>query len=80
VIFGDHLADAPPPFGATWAASLKNCRALVQLINNAGGDATLVHLPEIGIHGNSHMMMQDKNNLQVADVVLTWIHEHVERE
>src|SRR2546425_5551751 len=30
------------------------------------------------LHGNSHMMMQDKNNLQVADLILAWIHEHVE--
>ncbi len=44
----------------------------------ADDDATLVHLPEIGIFGNSHMMMQDKNNLQVANVILAWIEQHVE--
>jgi hypothetical protein len=80
VVFGDHLEDARPPFNTTWTTSLENCRALVRLINDAGGDATLVHLPEIGIHGNSHMMMQDKNNLQVADVILRWIDRHVERD
>ncbi len=25
-----------------------------------------------------HMFMQDKNNLQVADVIIRWIDEHVE--
>jgi hypothetical protein len=39
---------------------------------------TLVHPPEIGIHGNSHMMMQDRNNLQVADVISAWIDRHAE--
>jgi len=29
------------------------------------------------LHGNSHMFMLDKN-LQVADLILAWIHEHVE--
>jgi hypothetical protein len=24
--------------------------------------------------GNSHMMMHDKNNLQVADFILDWLH------
>ena len=32
-----------------------------------------------GIRGNSHMLMQDKNNLQIADFVLQWIDERVRR-
>jgi hypothetical protein len=32
----------------------------------------------MGIKGNSHMMMQDKNNLQLADLILGWIDERVE--
>jgi hypothetical protein len=31
----------------------------------------------IGIHGNSHMLMQDKNSLQIADWLVTWIDRHV---
>ena len=27
---------------------------------DAGGDAEMMHLPEIGIKGNSHMLMQDR--------------------
>lgn len=27
--------------------------------------------------GNSHMLMQDKNNLQVADYVLDWLDKSV---
>jgi len=38
---------------------------------------TFISLPAIGIHGNGHMMMLDNNNLQVADVLIKWIHEHV---
>ena len=26
-----------------------------------------------GIRGNSHMIMQDRNHLQIADLILTWI-------
>jgi hypothetical protein len=37
-----------------------------------------VQLPDIGIKGNSHMVMEDKNNLEVADVLIKWIREHVE--
>ena len=34
---------------------------------------------ESGIRGNSHMIMQDKNNLQIADVILNWIDEQVSK-
>ena len=35
--------------------------------------------PRRGIHGNSHMIMQDKNNLQIADLILKWIDERVSK-
>ena len=34
---------------------------------------------ETGVHGNSHMIMQDKNNLQIADLILKWIDERVSK-
>jgi hypothetical protein len=49
----------------------------VDKINEAGGDATMLHLPAAGVFGNSHMLFQDKNNLQVGDMVLSWIDKHV---
>ena len=36
-----------------------------------------VQLPEVGLHGNTHMMMQDKNNLEVADYIIGWIGQAV---
>jgi hypothetical protein len=38
----------------------------------------MMHLPKLGIKGNSHMLMQDRNNLQIADLILAWIDKHVE--
>jgi hypothetical protein len=38
----------------------------------------MMHLPKLGIRGNSHMLMQDKNNVQLADLILAWIDQHVE--
>jgi hypothetical protein len=31
--------------------------------------ARLVHLPEVGIRGNTHFLMSDLNNVQIADQV-----------
>jgi len=30
-------------------------------------------LPEMGIKGNTHMLMQDDNSLQIADLLSAWI-------
>jgi len=73
-LFGDHL-DAPVFTGQPRYAARK---AVVERINRIeGGKATLVRLPDAGIKGNSHMMMQDRNNLQVADFILGWIADKV---
>jgi hypothetical protein len=35
-----------------------------------------MHLPSMGIPGNSHMLMMDTNNQQVADLILAWLDRH----
>jgi hypothetical protein len=75
VVFGDHLADVSTPL-LSWPAALADCEQYVSEINQAGGDATMLHLPAAGVFGNSHMLFQDKNNLQVGDMILSWIAEH----
>ena len=50
-------------------------RKWVALINKHGGDATVIHLPEIGLHGNTHFPFSDLNNVEVADHLSQWLHE-----
>lgn len=72
VLFGDYI-DAFP----RWAPRLKTCRAFAAALTAAGGKAEILVLPEIGIKGNSHMLMQDDNSLDIADILLGWIDKHV---
>lgn len=74
VLFGDYVDLSP-----RWAPRLKACREFVQAANKAGGKVELVVLPDIGFHGNSHMLMQDRNSLQVADWLLSWMDRHIEQ-
>ena len=78
IMFGDHLGDIPGAFSSLWPTSLDSCNKFVDQVTAAGGDARMMYLPKMGIKGNSHMMMQDKNNLQLADLILGWIDERVE--
>jgi pimeloyl-ACP methyl ester carboxylesterase len=79
IMFGDHLNDMPPGGVANWAMSFDSCNAYVDAVKKAGGDAEMMHLPALGIKGNCHMLMQDRNSDQLADLVLAWIDKHVER-
>ena len=38
-------------------------------INRHGGDAEVLMLPEMGITGNTHFLMLDLNNVQIADLL-----------
>jgi pimeloyl-ACP methyl ester carboxylesterase len=75
VLFGDYVGLSP-----LWAARLRSCREFVQVVNKSGGHAELVALPDVGFHGNSHMLMQDKNSLEVADWLLAWIDRNIEHQ
>ena len=45
------------------------------MLNDLGGDVTVVHLPEVGLHGNTHFPMSDLNNQEVAKLIYKWLHE-----
>jgi pimeloyl-ACP methyl ester carboxylesterase len=78
VVFGDHR-DTPTGIGIrpSWQLSFEGCQALITRLKGAGGQAEMLSPAETGIRGNSHMIMQDKNNLQIADLILKWIDEKV---
>lgn len=80
VVFGDHR-DTPTgiPTLPTWQTRYEACQALIGRLKAAGGQAQMISPTEIGTPGNSHMIMQDKNHLQVADLILKWIGERVSR-
>lgn len=78
VVFGDHR-DTPTGISTrpSWQESFDSCQQLIGRVKAAGGQAEMLNPPERGIRGNSHMIMQDKNNLQIADLILKWIDERV---
>ncbi|MBB1249275.1 hypothetical protein [Rhizobium sp. G21] len=55
------------------------CAKEMEQIKAAGGDITFLSLPDVGIKGSTHMFMQGKENIKVADVLIDWIDNHVDR-
>jgi pimeloyl-ACP methyl ester carboxylesterase len=42
-------------------------------LNQAGVQSDLLHLPQRGMHGDGHLMMIEKNNLEIAGLIEEWL-------
>lgn len=76
--FGDYIPETPSKNlgDENWRVRLQMGRKFVECINRHGGNATLVELPKIGIHGNTHFLMQDLNNDVLADLFDSWLRQN----
>ena len=77
IYYGDNFPVEPTTERGqdNWRVRRAMARLWVDAINKHGGDARLVHLPEIGIRGNTHFLMSDLNNVQIADQVSQFLDE-----
>lgn len=75
VYYGDNIPKEETSAASQnfWRNVLATSRAWAKVVNAHGGDVTIVHLPEIGIKGNTHFMMSDLNNTEIAEVITKWI-------
>ena len=77
IYYGDNFPTEPTTERGqdNWRVRLAMARLWVDAINKHGGDARLMHLPEIGIRGNTHFLMSDLNNVQIADQISQFLAE-----
>ena len=74
--YGDYIQIGSENVGEDkWGTEYAMAEQFVATINRHGGDATLVHLPDIGIKGNSHFLMQEQNNEEIMKLALAWLKE-----
>lgn len=67
-LYGDYIAT-----DARWPTIRGNNLKFHEALRAAGGQPDLIDLPAMGIKGNSHLLMMDRNNLEVADVIQRWL-------
>jgi hypothetical protein len=78
IYYGDNIPEQPVALPAqdSWRARLAMARLFRDTVNRHGGRVTLIHLPEIGIRGNTHFPFADLNNLQIADQVSAFLKDN----
>ena len=69
-VYGDGIEQ-----DARWPTIRRNGVAFGDAIRNTGGKVDVVDLPKAGIRGNSHMLMMDRNNLEVAALIQHWLEQ-----
>jgi hypothetical protein len=77
IYYGDFIPKEPNanPGQDGWRVRLEMARLWRDCVNKHGGDVTVIHLPEIGIKGNTHFPFSDLNNVEIADLMSEWLKE-----
>ncbi|RFB96560.1 alpha/beta hydrolase [Rhizobium leguminosarum bv. trifolii] len=77
IYYGDNFPTDPTKERGqdNWRVRLAMAKLWVDAVNKHGGNATLVHLPDIGIKGGTHFLMSDLNNVEIADQISKFLAE-----
>ena len=69
VVYGDNIPKQPIPdlVADGRRAQVVTSVMFAAALNKQGGQASVLHLPDAGLFGNSHFMFSDLNNVAVAD-------------
>ena len=77
--YGDNIADkmTKEHIGMDkWRSEFDMAKKFAAAVNRHGGNAAVIHLPEIGIYGNTHFLMSDLNNKEIAELMEKWLHDN----
>lgn len=77
IYYGDFIPKEPTanPGQDGWRVRLAMAKLWAEAINRHGGDAKVVHLPDLGIYGNTHFPFSDLNNTLIADLMSRFLAE-----
>lgn len=77
VLFGDNIPHehSEHPSSDYWYATREMAKSFAERINAHGGDCKVVSLPDVGLIGNTHFIMSDLNNKEVASYIESWLDE-----
>lgn len=68
LLYGDFIERS-----VRWPAMRQIGLDFAAAVRAAGGTVDVLNLPATGMRGNSHMMMMDRNNAEIADLIHDWL-------
>ena len=73
MVFGDFIDQ-----DSYWRDMAQRGRDSLVAWEKAGGRAEVWDLPSLGIRGNTHMMMMDRNSDVIINKLIAWLDQHHE--
>jgi hypothetical protein len=70
LVWGDNTQ------GTFWTANVELSHEFVRIVNEHGGRAEVLMLPDAGLSGNTHIPFADLNNAEVADQLSLFLERH----
>jgi pimeloyl-ACP methyl ester carboxylesterase len=70
VVWGDFIAQSP-----VWTRFVPTSKGYADALRAEGGVADWWDLPTMGVAGNTHMLMMDRNSDQIAGMIQKWLAE-----
>lgn len=67
-VWGDKIRETP-----RWGGIVAPLKTMITALKSQGGVADEIDLPSVGVRGNSHMIMMDRNSDEVAKLVNAWM-------
>jgi pimeloyl-ACP methyl ester carboxylesterase len=67
-VWGDKIRETP-----RWGGIVGPLKTMITALKSQGGVADEIDLPSVGVRGNSHMIMMDRNSDDVAKLVNGWM-------
>ena len=77
LVYGDNIPASPNTYPGLdiWRGRLAMAKLFVDAVNAHGGEATLLHLPQVGVTGNTHFPMSDLNSVEVEDLLSQFLRQ-----
>ena len=78
IFYGDFIPEKPSsnPGQDMWRIRLEMAKLWTDKINKYGGNAKLVHLPKVGVFGNTHFPFSDLNNVKIAELTSEFLKQN----
>lgn len=76
--YGDYIGKDLPdiPAAAMWQRMAETADTFTAAYEKEGLTSTVVHLPKLGIKGNSHFMFEEANRDEIAAMIEEWIRKY----
>lgn len=71
-VYGDYIESRGQ------AGRYEASKEAAKILNEIGGVGEVITMTDLGVKGNTHLMMQDKNSSDISKLIIDWLNENLD--